>query len=163
MTGSITDSQTPSDIQTPMGSDSWQSQNPDWRAEVERVFYDAPFIQSLGAEMLDVSPGYCRSRIMLDAHHLQQDGYVHAGVQATLADHTAGTAAAALLPAGHIVLTAEFKINLLRAAKGQQLIAEGRVLKPGNMLTIAETEVFVEGDKRQLVAKATVTLANVAC
>lgn len=138
-----------------------ESKNPNWRAEVERVFYDAPFIKSLGAEMLDVSPGYCLSRITLDEHHLQQDGFVHAGVQATLADHTAGTAGAALLPEGRIVLTAEFKINLLRAAKGTHLIAEGRVLKPGNMLTVAETEVFVEGEKRQLVAKATVTLANI--
>lgn len=139
-----------------------EPQNPEWRAEVERVFYQAPFIQSLGAEILEISPGHCCSRILLDQHHLQQDGYVHAGVQATLADHTAGTAAATLLPEGSIVLTAEFKINLLRAAQGTALVAEARVLKPGRMLTVAEAEVFSEGEQRQLVAKATVTLANVA-
>lgn len=139
-----------------------EPQNPEWRAEVERVFYQAPFIQSLGAEILEISPGHCCSRILLDPHHLQQDGYVHAGVQATLADHTAGTAAATLLPEGSIVLTAEFKINLLRAAQGTALVAEARVLKPGRMLTVAEAEVFTEGEQRQLVAKATVTLANVA-
>lgn len=141
-----------------------QSPNPEWRAEVERVFHGAPFIQSLGAQLVEAAPGYCVSRIPLDTHHLQQDGYVHAGVQATLADHTAGTAAASLLPPGHIVLTAEFKINLLRAARGSTLIAEATILKPGRLLTIAETEVYaVEGDARTLVAKATVTLANVAC
>ena len=139
-----------------------ESKNPNWRAEVERVFYDAPFIKSLGAEMLEVSPGYCLSRITLDEHHLQQDGFVHAGVQATLADHSCGTAAATLIAANERVLTADFTINLLRPALGEVLECEAKVLKPGNMLTVAEGEVYaIKGDSRKLVAKATVTLATV--
>mgnify|MGYP000733883414 CR=1 FL=1 len=138
-----------------------ESANPDYQVEAQRVFYEAPFIQSLGAELVELAPGHCHSLIRIDDHHQQQDGFIHAGVQATLADHTAGTAAATLIPAGKRVLTAEFKINLLRAAQGQTLRAEATVLKPGRMLTVAEAEVYTEGEKRQLVAKATVTLAIV--
>jgi uncharacterized protein (TIGR00369 family) len=94
--------------------------------------------------------------------HLQQDGFVHAGVQATIADHTAGAAAATLAASGHYVLTAEFKISLLRAAKGSHLTCVAKVLKAGNSLTVVESEVFcgTPGDTR-LVSKATVTLAVV--
>ncbi|MBY4676326.1 PaaI family thioesterase [Marinobacterium arenosum] len=135
--------------------------NPEYETEVRRVFSGAPFIQSLGAELVEFAPGYCRSRIQIDPHHQQQDGFIHAGVQATLADHTAGTAAATLIPAGKRVLTAEFKINLLRAAQGRLLCCEATVLKPGRTLIVAEAEVYAQQAQRQLVAKATVTLAVV--
>ena len=48
---------------------------------------------------------------------MQQDGFVHAGVQAAVADHTSGDAAATLLAVGKIVLSIEFKINLLRLSE----------------------------------------------
>lgn len=87
---------------------------------------------------------------------------MHAGVIATLADHTAGGAAASVLDAGTYPLTAEFKINLLRAASSDRLTCRARVLKAGRTLIVAESEVFAgDGDDEVLVAKAMVTLAVV--
>jgi uncharacterized protein (TIGR00369 family) len=95
--------------------------------------------------------------------HQQQDGYVHAGVLATVGDHTAGAAGATLIPVGANVLTAEFKINLLCSAKERELCGVSRVLKPGRTLIVVESELLSEDavDRMQLVAKATVTLAVV--
>ncbi len=130
------------------------------QAEVERIFLSAPFIRDLGAKLVAVAPGECCSSLILEARHLQQDGYVHAGVQATLADHTAGAAGATLIEPGQFVLSAEFKINLLRAAKGSQLTCSAKVLKPGSALTVVESEVYCgTADDLRLVSKATVTLA----
>ncbi|RTE66476.1 PaaI family thioesterase [Amphritea opalescens] len=140
----------------------YRVRNPNFAAEVERVFYKAPFVRDLGFQLAGFEAGSCETSLMLQEKHLQQDGYVHAGVQATLADHTAGTAAATLLAEGQIILTAEFKINLLRAAKGEQLYCRAQVLKPGAKLIIAEAEVFcLSGHNPELVAKAMVTLAVV--
>lgn len=138
----------------------FQARNPDYAAEVRRVFNSAPFVRDLGFQLGAFHPGHCEAGLALQDKHLQQDGFVHAGVQATLADHTAGTAAATLLAADQIILTAEFKINLLRAASGERLFCRARVLKPGGRLIVAESEVFC-GDQQTgvLVAKATVTLA----
>lgn len=135
--------------------------------EAKRVFDSAPFIVSLGCHLDKLESGICHTHIVLEKMHQQQDGYVHAGVQATLADHTAGTAAVTLIQEGQRVLTAEFKINLLRAARGDQLICRSSVLKPGRMLIIAESEVYTkqmgstnnDDSSLVLVAKATVTLA----
>ena len=128
--------------------------------EIERLFDTAPFIRDLGMELVTVAPGQCETRLALAERHLQQDGVVHAGVLATVADHTAGTAGASLTAAGDYVLTAEFKINLLRAARGDRLHCTGKVLKPGRRLIVAESEVF-DGvpECGRLVAKAIVTLA----
>jgi len=140
----------------------FRMRNPEYDAEVRRVFDRAPFVRDLGIALLDFEPGHCNTQLPLKEKHLQQDGYVHAGVQATIADHTAGTAAATLLAPDKLILTAEFKINLLRAAKGDSLYCRAVVLKPGAQLIVAESEVFCETDgKADLVAKATVTLAVV--
>ncbi|WP_299201624.1 PaaI family thioesterase [uncultured Amphritea sp.] len=140
----------------------YRVRNPDFAAEVERVFYQAPFVRDLGFQLVSFEAGRCETGLILQEKHLQQDGYVHAGVQATLADHSAGTAAATLIAEGQIILTAEFKVNLLRAAKGEQLSCRAWVLKPGANLIIAEAEVYcVSGDTAELVSKATVTLAVV--
>lgn len=135
--------------------------NPDYRTEVERILQAAPFIRSLGVEAVEIAPGLCVTRLVVREEHQQQDGFVHAGVLATIADHTAGAAGATLIPAGAIVLTAEFKINLLRSARGRELRCVGRVLKPGRTLIVAESEVYAGEEGAILVAKATVTLAVV--
>jgi uncharacterized protein (TIGR00369 family) len=128
--------------------------------EIDRLFETAPFIKHLGLKLGTIAPGRCETVLVLEPRHLQQDGLVHAGVLATVADHTSGSAGASLVEAGEYVLTAEFKINLLRAARGNCLHCIGTVLKPGRRLIVAESEVF-DGDPAigKLVAKATVTLA----
>ncbi len=79
-----------------------------------------------------------------------------------MADHTAGGAAATLARPGTIVLTTEFKIHLLRPARGQKLECVAKVLKPGRMLTVVESEVYCHSEsKRVLVSKTIATIANV--
>jgi uncharacterized protein (TIGR00369 family) len=136
------------------------SRNSDYLDEVNRLFDAAPFIRDIGMKLVTIAPGRCETELALVERHLQQDGVVHAGVLATMADHTAGTAGASLIGANEYVLTAEFKINLLRATRSKRLHCIGTVLKPGRRLIVAESEVF-DGDSGQarLVAKATVTLA----
>ena len=133
------------------------------QTETQRVFLAAPFIASLGMRLDYASDGECRTSLAVTDTHLQQDGYVHAGVQATMADHTAGTAASTLLRPGQYVLTAEFTINLLRPARGELLRCRARVLKAGSRLTVVESEVHCSsGDISKLVAKAMVTLSVMA-
>jgi len=92
--------------------------NPLYAERVAAIFDTAPFMKHLGVRLLRCEPGLCETVLVVQPGQLQQDGYVHAGVQATFADHTAGAAAGTLMAADEIVLTVELKINLLRAAQG---------------------------------------------
>ncbi|MBI4912402.1 MAG: PaaI family thioesterase [Acidobacteria bacterium] len=125
------------------------------------MFQACPFIEDLGLVLERLAPGECETSLALRPRHLQQDGYVHAGVQATMADHTGGGAGATLLPEGRIVLSIEFKINLLRPARGQSLRCRAKVLKAGRQVTVVESEVFaLDEGKESLTSKATITLAT---
>lgn len=135
----------------------------DFRDHVRGIFDRAPFIGDLGVTLSDLGPGWCESILAVAPKHLQQDGYIHAGVQATVADHTAGGAAGTLARPDDLVLSVEFKINLLRPALGDRLRCRATVLRQGKTITVAESEVFARKDgEEKLVSKATVTLALVS-
>ena len=122
------------------------------------IFAEASYMTALGVALVRVEPGLCESALDVRKDHTQQDGFVHAGVTAAMADHTAGGAAATLAPEGHRVLTTEYSIHLLRPARGKALRCVAKVLRPGRTLSVVESEVFADG---ALVAKLTATLAIV--
>jgi len=136
--------------------------DPDYQNRVARIFEKAPFLKNLGIKLAGCGPGWCESRLEVQNYHRQQDRLVHAGVIATLADHSAGGAAGTLMAPEEIVLTVEFKINLLRPGKGRELRCRAQVIKPGRRFSIAESEVFAADQAgEKLIAKALVTLAVV--
>ena len=130
-----------------------------WQA----LFHQAPFVVDVGAELTALRPGECESALALQPRHLQHSGQVHAGVLTTLADHTAGAAAQSTLrPGSGVIVTAELKLSLLRAARGEALRCVARVIKPGRQLVFTEAELWCRqaGDE-QLVAKLSATMAVV--
>ncbi len=130
---------------------------------IQQGFRGAPFMAQLGVQLEDLGQGWCEASLELLPWHLQQTGVAHAGVVAALADHCAGAAASTGLEPGQYLVTAEFKINLLRGAGGQRLFCRGEVLRRGRTLCVAEAEVFAEaGGERTLVAKLTSTLSVIA-
>jgi uncharacterized protein (TIGR00369 family) len=134
----------------------------DLRAMVDRIYRTAPFVAEMGIELVEVARGRCVSELALGRRHQQQDGVVHAGVMATMADHTAGGAAATLAAPGEVVLGAGFTIHLLRPARGHLLRCVATVLKPGRRLSVVEAEVWcLAGEEQRLTAKATVSIATV--
>lgn len=133
--------------------------DPDFRQATAEIFANANFIADLGIEPLTILPGRVEARLALTPRHLQHSAVVHAGVQATLADHTAGAAGQTLLAAGQGVLTSNFTINLLAPARGAWLLAKAGVIKAGRRLIVVESDVFAGDDQgERLVSRALVNL-----
>ena len=137
-------------------------QNPAFRQSTLAAFAEQPFAQWLGMAEADAGEGWFEVRLALRPEHAQHDGVVHGGVVATLADTCAAMAAFTLAAPGEQVLTVEFKINYLRAARAGALRCRGTVLRQGRTLTVAEAEVFADGPETSvLAAKAMATVALV--
>jgi len=120
------------------------------------------FTAYCGLIPVSIERGQFVTRVRLEEHHLQQDGFVHAGLIATLADHTAGYAAYTMVPADRRILTVEYKINFLNPAAGEFLECRSKVIKPGKQLLVAESDVYsLSGDRETLVARALLTMAAV--
>lgn len=132
----------------------------DLQEALERGFRDAPFVAHLGMSLDGLGVGWCEASLPLQPWHGQQTGVVHAGVIAALADHCAGAAATTQLQVGQFVVTIEFKINLLRGARGERLACRATVLKPGQRFTVVEADVWADSaGQRTLVAKLNATMA----
>lgn len=124
--------------------------------------YSRGFIKHCQFEAEAIRRGYFQSRVRIEEHHRQQDGFIHAGVMATMADHTAGYAAFTTVPEDYQILTIEFKVNFLRPAYGESLLCRSRILREGLQIIIGESEVFDQRTEEEvLVAKALVTLMAV--
>ena len=111
---------------------------------------------TLGASLSWVQEG--------EVHISQQHGYVHAGAITSIVDSACGYAALTKAPEGFEVVTAEFKINLLRPAIGERFLAIGTVQNAGRLLTVCTGEVRAysgSGDSYKIVALMQATIVNV--
>ncbi|MFZ0447718.1 MAG: PaaI family thioesterase [Desulfatiglandaceae bacterium] len=135
-------------------------------SEVRKAFLEKDFARGFIAycqfEGEVVGKGRFRSIVQIEDVHRQQDGFIHAGVMATMADHTAGYAAFTTVEESFQILTIEFKINFLRPAYGNSLVCKSSVIREGSQIIIAESEVFDQREGKAFpVAKALVTLMAV--
>ena len=115
--------------------------NANFETDCRRSFSRQSIMKLLGATMRSVEPGRCVIDLPFREELVQQDNFFHGGVTATIADSAGGYASLTLMPSGSRILTVEFKINFLRAADGDSLTADGRVIKAGNILTVTQIEV----------------------
>jgi uncharacterized protein (TIGR00369 family) len=110
-------------------------------ARVRDSFGRQRFMATLGARLVRIEPGEVDVELSFREDLTQQHGYLHAGVVAAIADSACGYAAFTLMPAGAAVLSVEFKLNLLAPARGDRLLARGRVLRAGRTLTVCTGDV----------------------
>jgi uncharacterized protein (TIGR00369 family) len=108
---------------------------------------------TLGAEIVLIAPGEVHLAFPFAAQFCQQNGFMHAGAIASVADSANGYAAYTLAAPDTDVLAVEFKINLLAPARGAGFLACGRVLRVGRTLTVCQADVFTTGAaERALIA-----------
>ena len=57
-------------------------------ANVQAIFARSAFTRELGLKLDGIGVGWCATSLVITPQHLQQNDFVHAGMHATLADHT---------------------------------------------------------------------------
>jgi uncharacterized protein (TIGR00369 family) len=130
-----------------------EPRNPSFAEEIERSFARQTIMGLIGAGLSRVEPGVVEINLPYRADLAQQHGYLHAGIITTIADSACGYAAYSLMPPKSEVLSVEFKVNLLRPAKGETCLATAEVIKSGRTLTVVRADVVgITGDHRVLVA-----------
>ncbi len=130
-----------------------QPLNASFAGEIEQSFAKQTIMNLIGARLSRVEPGVVAINLPYRADLTQQHGYLHAGIVTTIADSACGYAAYSLMPPGSEVLSVEFKVNLLRPAKAETLLATAEVIKSGKTLTVVRADVVgITGERRELVA-----------
>jgi uncharacterized protein (TIGR00369 family) len=124
------------------------------------VLAKQPFSVLLGAELVALALDSTELRLPLRADLMQQHSFAHGGVVSYLADN-ALTFAGGIALTGQIV-TAEMKINCVRPAVGELLIARAKVIGAGRRQAVVRCDVFaVKDGEEKLCAAAQGTIAAV--
>uniref|UniRef100_UPI003D64B1D1 PaaI family thioesterase n=1 Tax=Variovorax paradoxus TaxID=34073 RepID=UPI003D64B1D1 len=117
-----------------------------------------PFSVLLGAAIDSLEPGAVQLHLPITPALKQQHGFVHGGVLSYLADNALAFAGGTAM--GAAVVTSEFKINFVRPAQGDRLIARARCTYAGRTQAVCVSEVFVadeSGEKLCAVAQGTIS------
>lgn len=125
--------------------------------KVKESFEKQGLMRTLGAQLETVGEGQVKITCPFSDGLSQQHGFFHAGVTTSIADSACGYAALTMMPENAEVLSVEFKINLLKPANTNKLVAIGKVLQSGKKLTICEAYVYDSLEER-LIAKMTATM-----
>jgi len=131
----------------------------DVETRVRESFARQQIMATIGARLEEVASGRVSIRLPFRADLAQQNGFLHAGALATVADSACGYAALTMMPAGSDVLSIEFKINMLSPAKGD-VIARAEVLRAGRTVVVCRADVYTsESGDEKLVAAMQGTMA----
>jgi len=122
-----------------------EPKNPLFEKAVRDSFAAQQLMATIGARLTRVTAGEIE-RVPFRRDLTQQHGFLHAGVVTSALDSACGYAALSLTEEGVGVLSVEFKTNLLAPARGEELIARGRVLRVGRSITVCQAEAGMIAD-----------------
>ena len=117
------------------------------------AFASQPFSQLIGAELTAYSLQGSEIRLKVRDDLRQQYGFVHGGVLAYLADNVLTFAGSATLEGPTV--TSEMKLNYLRPAMGEELVARAAALSAGRTQSVVRCEIYaIESGIERLCAAA---------
>lgn len=127
--------------------------DPNFEARVRASFAKQRLMRTIGAVLEKVAAGAVDIRLPFREDLTQQHGFLHAGTLAAIADSACGYAALSLMPVDAGVLSIEFKINMLAPAKGDAIVARGKVIRAGRTIMVCRADVYsITGSEEKLVA-----------
>lgn len=123
------------------------------------ILESQPFSQLIGAQLTVFEPERAEISLEIRDQLKQQHGFVHGGIVSYLADNCLTYAGGSVL--GDSV-TSEYKINYLRPAMGEMLVARSSVISFGKTQAVCECKVYaIAEDNEVLVAVAQGTINKV--
>ena len=124
-----------------------------------QVLASQPFSVWIGAALMAFSPGEAELTIPITEQLKQQYGFLHGGVISYAADNALSFAGGSVL--GLLVLTSEYKINYLRQAAGERLVARARVIHASKRQAVCRCDVYtVQDGEETLCATAQGTIVK---
>lgn len=131
----------------------------DLLAHGRAILAEQPFSVLLGAELTALTPQRAELQLPLRQPLRQQHGFAHGGVVSYLADNALTYAGGAAMAAP--VVTSEYKINYVRPALGERLIARAECVSRGRQQAVVRCDVFaVQDGEEKLCAVAQGTIAR---
>lgn len=123
----------------------------------QAVLNQQPFNRMMGVRLVQLADGVAEMELELRGDLLQQHGFAHGGVVASMADNALAYAGGTRF--GNVV-TAEFKLNYLRPAVGDKIIARASVVHAGKSQATVRCDVYAVQDGLEKVCATALGTIN---
>ncbi|PKN18427.1 MAG: phenylacetic acid degradation protein [Deltaproteobacteria bacterium HGW-Deltaproteobacteria-6] len=124
-----------------------------------QVLAAQPFSVLIGAELTGFAVGSAELKVPIKHELKQQHGFLHGGVVSYAADNALTYVGGSVL--GPAVVTSEYKINYVRPAMGDYIIARATAVYVGKTQAVCRCDVFAVKDaKENLCATAQGTITK---
>ncbi len=141
--------------------------NPEHVAAVIDLINRAPYFRLLSMEVLELKNGYAKVAVDLENKHLNPFGGIHGGVYSSLIDTAAYWAVYGDVEENAGLITIDIKVDNLAPIKQGRIVAEGKRIKAGRSICIAEAAItddqgkyLAHGTSKQMVTPGLQTLAQ---
>ncbi len=112
-----------------------------------------PIASFLDMQLVELSPGYAKVSLRVLPQHLNFNNFIFGGIVMAVADQAFGYTVNSVKRPN---VASQFNIHFIAPAKvGDELIAEGRIVRSGRRVSIAE--MTVTNQEGKLIARATGT------
>ncbi|MCC3306594.1 PaaI family thioesterase [Sneathiella sp. HT1-7] len=101
-----------------------------------------PFVQTYGVKILKETPGQIAIEAPFQEALSTPPDLFPASFVGTIGDSAAVSACTSLLPAGWACATLDFTVKMTGPARGEKLIARGRVLQNGRTLSVGAADIY---------------------
>jgi len=134
---------------------------PDMLAIGKHILASQPFSLLIKTEITQFAVGQVELKIPITPELKQQHGFLHGGVLGYAADNALTFAGGSSMAVP--VVTSEFKINYVRPAIGEMLIARANTVYVGKTQAVCRCELFVVKDGvEKLCALAQGTIVRIS-
>ncbi|MDH7479626.1 MAG: PaaI family thioesterase [Syntrophomonadaceae bacterium] len=141
--------------------------NPEHVRAVIELINQGPYFRLLSMEVRELREGYARVEVDLGEKHLNPFGGIHGGVYSSLIDTAAYWAVYCEVEEDAGLISLDLKVDNLAPAKSGHLIVEGRRIKVGRSICLAEGVVYdprgrhlAHGTSKQMVTYGLQTISQ---
>jgi uncharacterized protein (TIGR00369 family) len=116
---------------------------------------DVPFHRYLGFKVLEIREGYVKARVAFRPEFIGdfRRPALHGGFLASVVDACGGLAVWTYFDIDDLISTVDMRVDYLRPGPEGDLVAESRVVRTGNRVSVVNTVIYGFGDPDQVLVE----------
>ncbi|HXA43670.1 MAG TPA: PaaI family thioesterase [Candidatus Solibacter sp.] len=111
-------------------------------SEVRAFLFDLAFVREFSISVASLAPGSVTIELPFDERFSGPPNLFPASVVGTAGDVAAAASCLTLMPKGWALATLDFTVKMTGIARGEKLLARGRVLQDGRTNSIGAADVY---------------------
>ncbi|MGZ5873502.1 MAG: PaaI family thioesterase [Bradyrhizobium sp.] len=121
------------------------------RTEIESFLSALAFVREYAISVVSVTPGQVTIGLPFDERFSGPPGQFPASMVGVVGDVAAVSSCLSLLPRGWALATLDFTIKMTGIAKGERLLAKGRVLQAGRTNSVGAADVYIASGAQEVL------------